>query len=100
MTTVCAARAAPNRISPLPRAVNVSNWRGARYPWEQWFGRGSFTVVRGEDFHCTVGGMVVNTRVAARRLGLRVRVSVGDDRLTITVKQPDRGRERKSKGGR
>lgn len=98
MTNVCAARAAPTQPGAMPKAVNPSTWRGARYPWEQWFDRGSFTVVRGVDFFCTVGGMVVNTRVAAGRLGLRVRISVGEDRLEVAVKQPV-ARGRKAKGG-
>jgi hypothetical protein len=64
----------------------TANWRGARYPWEKWFGKGTFTLLKGRDFRCTLSGMTINVRVAARRHGLRVRIDQGDNRLTVTVK--------------
>lgn len=56
------------------------------YPWEKWFARGTFTLVAGKDFFCTLPGMTVNVRAAAAGRGLRVRIDQKPDRLVVTVK--------------
>jgi hypothetical protein len=45
------------------------------YPWEEWFGKGAFTLVHGKDYTCTPAGMVVNLRYAAKRRGVRLSIS-------------------------
>jgi hypothetical protein len=62
---------------------------GVRYPWKEWFGSGTVTLVRGKDYLGMSHGMVQSARQAARRLGTRIRVKVRSDRgqesVTITV---------------
>lgn len=58
----------------------------ANYPWEQWFAKGRFKLVHGKHFHCTLSGMTINVRQAAKRLGLRVRIEQGWSELTVIVK--------------
>lgn len=68
----------PNRIKP----------HAAVYPWERWFRRKQVTLRHGRDFHCTIGGMIINIRQAAKRHGLRVAIKQTwspDGRGEITV---------------
>jgi len=59
--------------------------RGVRYPWREWFSGGTFTLIRGLDYHCQSHGMWSSAKKAATRMGLVVRVSVQPDQVTITV---------------
>jgi hypothetical protein len=59
---------------------------GTYYPWEEWFEKRQFTLISGKDFHCTLPGMTLNVRVAARNRGIRVRIDQHPDRLVVTVK--------------
>ena len=56
---------------------------GRRYPWEKWFSRKEFVLVRGVDFPPTVlvHGMMFCVRMAARRHNIGVSIRVAEDRL-------------------
>lgn len=57
-----------------------------RYPWDDWFRRPAFTLVRGRDFWCLLHGMVGMVRNVARVKGLRVSVRVvAADRIKVEV---------------
>lgn len=57
----------------------------SRYPWDIWFAKKDFTLVKGKDFHGQPHGMMMTTRHAAKRHGLEVSVNVDGDRLNIRV---------------
>lgn len=57
------------------------------YPWEKWFSRKTFTVVRGVDYDCAVHGMLAQIRTKASQRGLRVSVKAVDGDLTVTIKR-------------
>jgi hypothetical protein len=56
------------------------------YPWDSWFARESFRLVRGRDYDCPVSSIIQQVRNAASRRGLGVSVSEGKDgTLRVTV---------------
>lgn len=61
----------------------------ATYPWERWFRKKQFTLMHGQHFQCTLSGMTINIRQAARRHGVRVRIEQGWAELHVTVKGPE-----------
>ncbi len=75
---------AGNTVIPYNSRIKVA--RGVRYPWDEWFMKGRFTLVRGKHFGGKVHGMAQTARTAAAVRNIRISVSIGEDRLTITVK--------------
>jgi hypothetical protein len=58
---------------------------GVRYPWDEWFDKGSMTLVRGTHFTGAPHGMARTAQQAAARAGLTISVRVDADKLTIRV---------------
>ncbi len=46
------------------------------YPWDEWFARKEFTLVRGEDFHSTMVGMrqMIRRQAVWRNVGVKTTV--------------------------
>lgn len=76
------SRILQDRIRPEPKP------KGVRYPWSQWFRRGAFVLVRGQDYQCQPHGMVSAVRYAAKAHRIRVNIEVDDGKLTVRVVQP------------
>ena len=49
-----------------------------RHPWDRWFKKDQFTLVRGRDFACMAHSMSVQVRSAAAARGLYVRVLISN----------------------
>lgn len=56
-----------------------------RYPWDKWFGRSKFRLVRGKHFQCATHGMAGQIRNAAVLYGVKVSIKVKEDTLVVTV---------------
>lgn len=56
-----------------------------RYPWEEWFAQGKFTVYRDVDFNGMLYTMAQQVRNAANRLGCRVNIKLDESEGSITV---------------
>jgi len=54
-----------------------------RYPWDKWFHKKSFKLVRGEDYFCQPHSMAVQVRGAASKRGLSVHVSINEKVITV-----------------
>lgn len=54
------------------------------YPWDKWFSRKTFTVVRGVDYDCAVHGMASQIRTRASLRGLRVSLEIIDGTIKVT----------------
>lgn len=48
---------------------------GSKYPWGEWLDGRVWQLEQGKDFGCSVSGFVVQVHHAARRRGLRARVT-------------------------
>lgn len=57
-----------------------------RYPWEAWFSRLSFRVVKGVHFDCTVHGMAQMIRNQAAKRGVRVSLKLSDWAIKARVR--------------
>lgn len=68
-----------------PRVKPEPKHRGRRYPWDEWFGKGSFTLKRGRDYVCLDSGMAMNARAAARAREIKLHITMGDGVLRIRV---------------
>lgn len=64
----------------------VGRPHGHRYPWDKWFEVGRVILRRGKHYHCLTHGMIQTIRQAAARYGIRVRLSVAQDTITLEVK--------------
>ena len=65
-----------------------SKEHGIRYPWREWFAKAvkeDFTVRKGVHFTGMVHGMAQTARQAAKRLGIRITVSIGEDFVSFRV---------------
>ena len=59
---------------------------GQRYPWEDWFSKGSFSLTKGRDYECQTHGMAGMIRNAANRFGKSVQVKIVDNnRIEVKV---------------
>jgi hypothetical protein len=65
--------------------MTTPNKYARRYDWEKIFGRKSSVLRRGKDYNGLDHCFAVHTRLAAKRYGYRVSVSVGDGFVRITV---------------
>ena len=83
---VSAKSITPKTKTKRKREAKSGNRWGAYYPWEEWFNKASIELIQGKDFHCTLPGMTVNVRQAARRHGIKVRIDQLPDRLAVTIK--------------
>jgi hypothetical protein len=59
--------------------------RVRRYPWEEWFRSGSFTVYRARDFNGRTDTFLQQVRQAASRLRYSVSVETARDGGWVTV---------------
>lgn len=68
--------------------MQATRKHGARYPWQQWFSRSGFTLVRGKDYHYRTSIMAQMIRNAASRPehDVRVRISIAPDERSLTVR--------------
>lgn len=57
----------------------------AKYPWDVWFGRRSFTLERGSHFDCLPHGMAQQVRNAAAARRKRVSVTIKQDVIWVEV---------------
>ena len=78
---------------------------GRRYPWETWFARKRFTLVRGRDYDCLTHGMAQTVRNAAAsdKFRVKVRLEVLEDEIVGEVVgklPPRRGRRAGGSVGR
>lgn len=63
-----------------------------RRPWKAWITprkKGPVLLQWGLDFDCEVPSMVAMLRKNATDLGVRVRLQVRGDKISITMKKPD-----------
>ena len=65
--------------------MNRFNANDVRHPWNRWFRRRRFQLVRGEDYRCQPHAMSVQVRNAAAKRNLRVSVQIEEGVLTITT---------------
>lgn len=61
----------------------MSKKKPVRYPWNKWFRRRKFTLVRGKHFHCQPHSMSVQVRNAAAARDLWSSVLIEEDTLTV-----------------
>ena len=54
------------------------------YPWNVWFKRRVFRLVKGDHFNCAPHSMSVQVRGAARKRGIRVSVFIEGSVLIVT----------------
>lgn len=59
--------------------------RIVRYPWEEWFAKGTFTLKKGRDYDCEPFSMTMMVRMNARKEGLKVRTSTHGDTVEVEV---------------
>lgn len=74
-------------MPPIPKTKKPKRF-AARYPWDEWFEkgkRGKIILVQGQHYHCTNHGMMQNARLAAQREGIRLRIEVHSDHITLEV---------------
>lgn len=81
-------------MGKITETAKVGGGRGGkrpyRYPWDEWFEQGEFTVHRGTDFGCAAGVMSQTIRVQAWKRGVGVTiVDVGNrgQVLAVTVRR-------------
>ena len=55
------------------------------YSWDDWFGSGEFSLVRGVDFSCSTWAMVQQIRSAASHRKLRIVIVENEDEHSISV---------------
>ncbi len=58
--------------------------RYARHPWDKWFKKRKFRLVRGPDFQGMPHAMSVQVRSAALDRDIQVSVTIEGDTLTVT----------------
>lgn len=71
--------------------MKIAKRFGRRYPWDRWFARRTFTLVRGRHYDCLPHGMAQMVRNAAAGPKYRLRVSVritDDGDITVRVTGP------------
>ena len=56
-----------------------------KYQWEEWFGRKTTEIRRGEHYHCSQSTMAGTIRCNASRRGVRVSLLDNGDSITIEV---------------
>jgi hypothetical protein len=56
------------------------------YPWDHWFKRRRFNLVRGNHYNCQPHSMAVLVRINAARRGIKVSVKISEGVLTVTKK--------------
>ena len=62
------------------------NKHGARYPWTEWFGHDvPIKIVQGADFEGQPHGMAQTARQAAARMGLKIKVRITHNSVTLEV---------------
>lgn len=73
------------RADGLKRKVKIYT---RRYPWQVWFRKSVFTIVRGVDFdnRCYVMAQMIRNVARDPRYNLSVSISISDDDKTLTVK--------------
>jgi hypothetical protein len=86
--------------------MTTPNKYARRYNWEKIFGRKSSVLRRGVDYNGLDNSFAVHVRLAAKRYGYRVSVSLGEGCVKITVngkKRPVKGafnnRSRENRNG-
>lgn len=63
----------------------VTDGRIVRYPWEEWFKKGTFTLKRFRDYDCQPFSMTMMVRMNAKKEGIKVRTVTHDDTITVEV---------------
>ncbi len=64
------------------------------HPWDRWFKRKSFRLLRGRDYKCQPHSMMVQIRTQALRRGLKVMVGVDEKLITVeVVKKKKKGKK-------
>lgn len=70
------------------------------YPWEEWFGLGHFTLVRGRHYTVRTYMMeqIIRNAASRRRFSLRlhIRIAADENSLTVTVVGP-KAKQRKGR---
>ncbi len=56
-----------------------------KYRWDDWFGMGRFTLLRGRDYACEQMSMAQQVRNAAARRGFRISVHAVPGGLLVQV---------------
>lgn len=59
--------------------------RGVKYPWDKWFARKSFTLVRGKHYNCQPHSMGILIRLTAAKRGKRVSVSIDEGTIKVRI---------------
>ena len=55
------------------------------YPWDSWFGRGKFKVIRGKHFDCQVHSMAAQIRNYASKNNFHVSLGVNENTIDVEV---------------
>lgn len=56
-----------------------------RYPWERWFSKRKFTLVKGRHYECQPHSMAQQVRSAASKYGCRVSIKLEGETITATM---------------
>lgn len=64
-----------------------------RYPWDQWFKRRKFRLVRHRQFNCQCHSMGVQVRNAAAKRGIRISINIDEDTDSLSVTVVSRSSE-------
>ncbi len=67
--------------------MNVQKTPPPRYPWDRWFVKDRFKLVKGKDYRCTTISMAQQVRNAAVQYGLKVAIDEVEDGLLVTVEE-------------
>jgi len=64
--------------------------RPLSYPWQRWLAEGEETqLVRGRHFNCEPYSLMLQARRKAKNLGLRLRVVVHGETVTLSTKEEE-----------
>jgi hypothetical protein len=65
------------------------------YQWLKWFEKGKFKLVHGKDYTCQDHGMSQQTRNAAKELGYKVSIKIGEGWISVVVVKKEKKGRRK-----
>jgi hypothetical protein len=65
------------------------------YPWNKWFKRKKFKLVRGEHFDCQMHSMAQQIRSKASAQNIPVQLGIDEKVITVTVLKPKKKKKRK-----
>lgn len=67
------------------RGIDKPKKYSRRYPWRTWFAAREFRLTRGEDYDCLTHGMAGMIRNVARKLRIKVSLTVSENTIDVVV---------------